>query len=176
MRRDGPFPSLGKILLDQGSGDGFLTGKFLRITAQPSLGTTIACFIQHDHTKCNKSPRRCLARSTETSSGSRVPPLSSVPALALSPLLPPMSVTCHRVSSPVRRRRAAEPRSPGESLRGEGTTHRDADAGTHVRHGASRGLAMYRHSASVLFLPSRGDVRVWKRSRLLIGLSSARYS
>ncbi|CAM9202235.1 unnamed protein product [Hapterophycus canaliculatus] len=25
MRRDGPFPSLGKILLDQGSADGFLT-------------------------------------------------------------------------------------------------------------------------------------------------------
>lgn len=26
MRRDGPFPSLGKILLDQGSADNFLTG------------------------------------------------------------------------------------------------------------------------------------------------------
>ncbi|CAM9997369.1 unnamed protein product [Ascophyllum nodosum] len=35
MRRDGPFPSLGKILLDQGSGDGFLTGKFLRGQLNP---------------------------------------------------------------------------------------------------------------------------------------------
>lgn len=30
MRRDGPFPALGKILLDQGSGDNFLTGGQLK--------------------------------------------------------------------------------------------------------------------------------------------------
>lgn len=60
MRRDGPFPTLGKILLDQGSTDGFLKGAVV-VTAWSGFIETVdgrvfaGCQIWLDKETCSLS-------------------------------------------------------------------------------------------------------------------------
>lgn len=104
MRRNGPFPSLGKILMDQGSADGFFTGTYF--------------LISHTRTRSQKFSID-LAFSFDCVRILLV-------GVCLFTYLPCSFLAGFYIVI----RQTAEARSPGESLRGKGPTHRDADAGT----------------------------------------------